>query len=265
MQAAPALANRSGSPLLRCIMKRSVYLALALASLAHACMPARPETRAANRCDIMLPGTLGISLSALELAPGETARMGKPMMYTVPHVPPDTLPAACGVRWSAEGGATITDDGELTITRDAAPGSIVVVRAHVDTLVAAQQILVVSPAPNPLAGQWTQDGPALCADGERPSGDIVRELQFRRGGTFSVTRVPFESYRDYWGTYTYEVSTGRLELVVENGNSLPGFTTTAMTARVVGAELIIEGPALAGASSGAGGCRAVFRRPGDPR
>src|SRR5688500_9332592 len=150
-------------------MKSSGYLALALASLALACVPALPETRVANRCDIMLPGTLGISMSVIELAPAASARMAKPMMYTVPHRPPDTLPATCSVRWSAGGGATITGDGELTINRDAAPGSIVVVRAHVDTLVAEQQIQVVDPAPNPLAGQWTQVGPALCANGERQS------------------------------------------------------------------------------------------------
>lgn len=249
-------------------MKRFVLIvtpALVLASLALACVPPLPETRVANRCDIMLPGTLGISMSVIELAPGESARMAKPMMYTVPHVAPDTLPAACSVRWSVGSGATITDDGELTITRDATPGSIVVVRAHVDTLMAAQQILVVDPAPNPLAGQWTQVEPPTCANGSRPDDAMVRELVFRRGHTFSVTRVPFESYRDYWGTYTHDASTGRLELVAENGNNLPGFTRAGMTARVVGGELILEGPALAGASSGADGCRAVFKRLGDPR
>src|SRR5688500_16256662 len=136
-------------------MKRFAVIvtpALVLASFALACVPPLPATRVANRCEIMLPGTLGISMSVIELAPGESARMAKPMMYTVPHVPPDTLPATCSVRWSAGGGATITGDGELTINRDATPGSIVVVRAHVDTLVAEQQIQVVDPAPNPHAG-----------------------------------------------------------------------------------------------------------------
>src|SRR5687768_9279759 len=248
-------------------MKSSGYLALALASLAIACVPPPPETRVANRCDIMLPGTLGISMSAIELAPGERARMAKPMMYTVPHVPPDTLPATCGIRWSVGSGATITEDGELTIARNAVPGSIVMVRAQVDTLVAEQRILVVDPAPNPLAGQWTQGGPALCANGERPSGDIVRELEFRRGGTFSVTRVPFESYRDYWGTYTFDAAAARLTLTVSGGNSAPAFTTAELAARVEDGRLSLDGPLLSPSQSAAPGqsCRSVFRRPGDAR
>src|SRR5688500_256714 len=249
-------------------MKTFAFLAtaaLGLASLIVACVTPLPETRVANRCDIMLPGTLGISMAAIELVPGESVRMAKPMMYTVPHVAPDSLPATCGIRWSVGSGATITDDGELTISRDAAPGSTVVVRAHVDTLVAAQQILVVDPAPNPIAGQWTQVGPALCANGERPSGDIVRELEFKRSKTFSVTRVPFESYRDYWGTYSFDATDARLTLTVSGGNSVPGFTTTELAARVVDGVLSLDGALLSPSQSAAPGesCRSVFRRPGD--
>lgn len=191
--------------------------------------------------------------------------MERPRLFVAPYLPPDTIPTGCEVRWSVTSGATISDAGLLTIAPDASPGSTVVVSAQVDTLVARQSVLVVDPAPNPLAGTWTQTDPPTCAQGYRPGDAIVRELVFNRGRTFTVTRMPFESYRDYWGAYTYDVLTGKLTLTVENGNNLPGFRTAAMTARVVDGELTIDGPALIGTSSGPAGCRTVFRRLGDSR
>lgn len=242
--------------------------ALTLASMfALACVPALSGNRVANRCDMTLPGTLGISTSGVELAPGESVRMGAPMMYTVPHVPPDPLPSTCGVRWSVGSGATITAGGEVTINADAAPGSVIEVRAHVDTLAASQQIVVIDPAPNALAGQWTEVGPALCANGQRASGDVVKELEFRRSKTFSVTRVPFESYRDYWGTYSFDAGAARLTLSVSGGNQVPDFITAELDARVVDGRLSLEGPLISPSQSAPPGqsCRSVFRRPGDTR
>ncbi|MEX2326051.1 MAG: hypothetical protein WD553_04575 [Gemmatimonadaceae bacterium] len=191
--------------------------------------------------------------------------MERPRLFVAPYLPPDTISTDCDVEWSVAGDATIGAAGLLTVDRDASPGSTVVVSAQVDTLVARQSVLVVDPAPNPLAGTWTQSEPPTCEQGYRPGDAIVRELVFHRGRTFTVTRTPFESYRDYWGTYTYDVPTGRLTLTVEDGNSRPGFQTATLTARVADGELTIDGPALIGAGSGPPGCRTVFRRLGDPR
>ncbi|MEO7647288.1 MAG: hypothetical protein ABIV11_03495 [Gemmatimonadaceae bacterium] len=228
-----------------------------------ACVTAPRPARGVNPCVIGSEGTLGISAGLLELAPGESVRLDRPMLFIAPFLPPDTISANCEVRWSATEGGAIDNSGLLTITREALPGSTVVVRAHVDTLVARQDVRVVDPAPNPLAATWSQSTPPACANGEQPTDAIVRELVFRRGGAFTVTRVPFESYRDYWGTYTYDVSTGTLRLTVEGGNSLPGFRTAEMVARIVTDELRLEGPALSGAP--APGCRSVFKRLGERR
>lgn len=246
------------------ISTRPVTALMALSLVAVACVSARGPAYAA-RCVVGSEGSLGINAARLELAPGESLQLDRPMLFIAPFLPPDTIPTGCSVRWSVTGPATIGNSGLLVVAADAAPGAAVLVSAQVDTLVARQSVQVVDPSPNPLAATWTQDEPPTCANGSRPDDAMVRELVFRRGRTFSVTRVPFESFRDYWGTYTYDVSTGRLELVVENGNNLPAFTRTVMTARVVAGELSLEGPALAGAASGAGGCRAVFKRLGDPR
>lgn len=247
-------------------MNSPVFLAtptLALASLLFACVPPIPAI--ANRCDVTGPGILAISTSLIELAPGESIRLPQPMLFTSPHSPPESIPAGCEVRWSVGDGGTITSNGELTITRSAAPGSTVIVRAHVDTVVAEQQVHIVDPAPNSLAGTWTQDTPPMCANGERPSDAIVRELVFRRGGTFSVTRVPFESYRDYWGTYAFDAASARLTLSPQGGNSVAGFTTAELGARVVEGRLSLDGILLVGSRAGDSvqSCRSVFRRTGN--
>lgn len=244
----------------------SVAGTVALGLFALGCATAGGPSYPAGQCNILMPGALGISATLLELAPGESVQLERPMMFTAPYAPPDSIPADCAVRWSASAGATINQSGLLTVARDAVPGSRVTVHARVDSLVAEADIQVVDPAPNPLAGTWTQSDPPTCEQGYRPGDAIVRELIFRRGRTFTVTRMPFESYRDYWGTYTYDVATGRLELTVENGNSLPGFKTAAMTARVMNGELVLDGPALVGSlSASAEGCRTVFSRRGDLR
>lgn len=238
---------------------------MALSFLAMACVSARGPAAHATPCVIRSEGSLGISASRVELAPGESLQLDRPKLFVAPYLPPDTISTGCAVRWSVAGEAAISETGLLTIARDASPGAIVVVTAQVDTLVARQNVQVVDPAPNPLAGTWTQSEPPKCEGWYQPGDAIVQELVFNRGRRFTVTRTPFESYRDYWGTYTYDVTTGRLTLTVENGNSRPGFQTAALTARVAESELTIDGPVLIGTSSGMPGCRTLFRRLGGPR
>jgi hypothetical protein len=49
----------------------------------------------------------------------------------------------------------------------------------------------------------------------------IRELVFRADGEFGVTWEPFELYRDYWGTYTYDLEQGSLDLSRFSGNYVP--------------------------------------------
>jgi hypothetical protein len=70
-------------------------------------------------------------------------------------------------------------------------------------------------ADNPLVGTWRQDGE------DCPAESAIRELVFTGGGEFSVTWTPFEAYKDYWGSYTYDVETGAIALEVEGGNQVP--------------------------------------------
>src|SRR5687768_18549440 len=102
---------------------------------------------------------MGISAARIELAPGESVQLPKPMFFVAPYLPPDTLPTNCEVQWAVGHGATIAESGLLTIARDAQPGLTVLVSAQVDTHVARHNVLVIDPAPNPLAATWTQTDP----------------------------------------------------------------------------------------------------------
>jgi hypothetical protein len=55
-------------------------------------------------------------------------------------------------------------------------------------------MVILSQESNPLVGTWR--------DREKES----RELVFKADGGYSVTRRPFEEYRDYWGNCTFDTS-----------------------------------------------------------
>jgi hypothetical protein len=54
-------------------------------------------------------------------------------------------------------------------------------------------------------------------DGATPIG----ELEFTADGHFSVTWRPFETYKDYWGSFRLDPDTGALLLSVAGGNDIP--------------------------------------------
>ena len=81
---------------------------------------------------------------------------------------------------------------------------------------------VFTPEANPLVGLWREAAQIDCATGNEfvPTTQIG-ELVFGADGTFGVTWFPFEVYKDYWGTYRFDLAAGTLELVVEGGNYVP--------------------------------------------
>lgn len=74
--------------------------------------------------------------------------------------------------------------------------------------------------PNLLVGSWVQFQGKTC-DGSWVTDDHLQELIFRADGTFSVTRKPFCSYEDAWGTYAHDQATGNLSLKFTGGNQVP--------------------------------------------
>ncbi|MFC2172281.1 hypothetical protein ACFLU6_06575 [Acidobacteriota bacterium] len=76
---------------------------------------------------------------------------------------------------------------------------------------------------SPLVGTWREVGQYRCGSGEEivPL-DPILELVFEDDGTFSVTWLPFEYYKDYWGNFSLNPDQSTLNLSISYGNFVPG-------------------------------------------
>jgi hypothetical protein len=126
------------------------------------------------------------------------------------------LPARCVSHWSVTGPATLSADRTtLTIADDAPAGSIVTVGfRHGESPVSAR-FRVIGRDAVVLIGTRSQQAIEGCS-----VSDPVGEIEFGED-RFSVTFRPFESYRDYWGSYSFDPATGALRMTVEGGNFVP--------------------------------------------
>lgn len=105
-----------------------------------------------------------------------------------------------------------------------------------------------------LTGTWSQSAAEGC-EGIEP----VRELKFSPDH-FSVTFTPFETYQDYWGTYSFDPATGALHLRVEGGNNTPDGLDLDGTAMLADGHLVLDGLFLGNRNGPPrkGGCRYRF-------
>ena len=146
------------------------------------------------------------------------------------------LPAECLSDWSIEGPAELSADRRsLTIRPDAPPGSEILLRYSVKGEAVVARLRVIARDAVVLTGIRGQQAAEGCENLEP-----VRELAFGPE-RFSVTFAPFESYKDYWGTYAFDPATGALRLTVEGGNSVPPGLDLEGTARLEGSRLVLEG------------------------
>jgi hypothetical protein len=213
---------------------RSIHplLAAVLTLAAHECAAAQ------DGCTVPAGRAVLIATEPLEMIPGER-RVLQVGMSEAPHTPMEPLPGGCAVRWAVTGGqAHINPDGRLRVHRYTKPGTELTVTAEVAGRTVRQAVHVVDPHPNPIAGTWEQAGAAECAGGA--PAEPVRELVIRRDGRFTATFTPFESYKDYWGVYTYDRDSGALDMHAVGGNQVPPGLDLAGTARVAGGRLTLR-------------------------
>jgi hypothetical protein len=137
------------------------------------------------------------------------------------------VPVPAPATWSVAptaGSRIDAADGLLTIDPATASGSVFTVRAEVEggRHVVEKQVYVYTPEANPLVGFWQEVAQLSCDTGAEVAPALpIEELVFGSDGTFTVTWTPFESYVDYWGTYSFDLSQGTLELTVTGGNTIP--------------------------------------------
>jgi hypothetical protein len=137
------------------------------------------------------------------------------------------VPVAANATWSltpANGADIDPTTGILNIDPGTPSGSVFTVRADVESgrHVVEIQVHIYTPEANPLIGSWREAAQLACdTRAEVVREEAIEELIFFADGTFSVTWFPFESYKDYWGTYTFDLAQGTLELTVTGGNTIP--------------------------------------------
>ena len=92
---------------------------------------------------------------------------------------------------------------------------------------------------SPLVGYWREVQQISCDTGEAFEPDPrIEELVLRDTGDFSVTWQPFETYVDYWGTWTHDPETASIGLEIEGGNWVPTDFEGAGFANVVDDQLV---------------------------
>lgn len=173
------------------------------------------------------------------------------------------------VSWSVEpakGARIDAGTGAFTVDKSAPHGSVFTVKADVEggRRIVSTKVRVYTREANPLVGRWKQERPdAGGGAGAGGRHDYIEELVFKADGTFSVTWLPFECYKDYWGTYSSDTRTRRLRLNVQGGNNVPadldGDGTFAIddSGRLTLKDICLGSKA---ANAKGAGCGLVFRR-----
>jgi hypothetical protein len=185
-----------------------------------------PGGSARQKCSIVLDNdtlsSLRLSLKPnIEMRPGETRTMSVGVVECCVYLEPVD---AC-VAWSIEPeqGAAISSDGELAIDSSTPGGTVFTVTANVENgrRMVSTEVYVYDLAQSPLVGTWHEAAQIVCGSQEEVTPDLpIGELRFFADGRVNVTWVPFETYVDYSGTYTFSEN-GTLELVITGGSYTP--------------------------------------------
>lgn len=167
------------------------------------------------------------------------------------------LPMECTSDWTISGPATLAPDRRsITIAPDAPAGAEVKLSYMSGSERVGRTFRVVGRDAVVLTGARRQS----AVEGCNPPVP-VGELEFGAENRFSVTFQPFESYKDYWGTYSFDSATGRLVMTVEGGNFVPRTLDLEGTARIENGRLILDGMYLGSREpypAPAAGCRYTF-------
>ncbi len=143
---------------------------------------------------------------------------------------PRPIPRELLTGWKATPGEQVDlerDGMKLSVLPTATPGTDVTISAaFCGKREITRTIRIVGKDEPVLTGLWHERS-KQCT-GETPN-DPVNELEFKDTGDFSVTYFPFESYRDYWGTYAFDAATSMLTFTITGGNNVP--TNPKLTGR----------------------------------
>jgi hypothetical protein len=172
------------------------------------------------------------------------------------------VPVACLAGWrTSDHAVTLSPDhSSLIVGADAVAGRTVEVSTAAKGRRITTTVRIVGRDEIALTGYWKQDS-VDCGTAATP-GEPVRELHFDDKGGYSATFTPFESYKDYWGTFALDAASGAIAFAYDSGN-LPaeGLDLTGTAALGDDGKLTLDGLFL-GERGGPEGrsCRYVFVR-----
>jgi hypothetical protein len=157
----------------------------------------------------------------LEIRP-TVARQGTtialmPMQARGPAMPAE--PIDCTEDWAVSDPAlaSVSDDRQsLRIAEDARAGTVLTISYRGGGHIVRRSIRIVGRDELVLTGIRAQSRVEGC---DAPA--KIGELEFTEDGRFAVTFMPFETYKDYWGRYSFDPATGALAMNVEDGNYRP--------------------------------------------
>jgi hypothetical protein len=176
------------------------------------------------------PGIVSVEAlgDAIDLQPGDTTKLALGVFdYEICGIGFRCfVPIVANATWSVtptDGARIDPDTGILSIDSTTSSGSVFTVRAEIEggRHVVETRVKIFTPETNPLIGYWREVAQLTCDTGaEVAPTKAIAELIFDPDGSFAVTWVPFESYKDYWGTYTFDLRQGTLELTITGGNTI---------------------------------------------
>jgi hypothetical protein len=151
---------------------------------------------------------------------------------------------AC-VEWSVTpiDGVTIDAQGLVTVSAAVPNGAQFTVTADVEQGRRVLTLLayVYTAEGNPFVGHWTEKAQLDCEAGaEGDPGDPINELRFDASGDVWVTWYPFEVYYDWWGTWSFSLEDGTIEMAPTGGNYVPDDVDGVGTFTIDGNSLILK-------------------------
>ena len=147
------------------------------------------------------------------------------------------LTGHCSTGWGVQGPAKLANKHRnLVIDARAPVGSKIVVFYRTGSQAVRRTITVIKKDAVVLTGWRRQTSIEGCANATE-----VGELEFTDENAFAVTFSPFETYKDYWGSYRFDQSTGSIVMTVEGGNMIPEGLKLDRQAHFEGEHLVLDG------------------------
>lgn len=170
-----------------------------------------------HRCNALEPGYRDIVPSQRIVRPGDT--IGFQVGAQTGAFGFKEFPKDCLSGWQAAPSALGSFDAKtarLNISDTAPAGSQITVSVMFFDEAIKRTIRITGRDEVVLTGRRSQKEGPDC-----PGATHVGEIDFKDDGRFGVTFQPFESYVDYWGTYSFDSATGALTMKTDGGNFVP--------------------------------------------